>query len=161
MTGLLNINKPCGMSSRRVVDIVARQYSVDRVGHAGTLDPLASGVLIVCVGWATRLVPWIQDRTKTYRARFRLGCRSNTDDSTGELTETAGVTCPTQADVASALTTFLGTIRQVPPQFSAVHVAGRRAHDLARRGKAVALEPRLVRIHRLELLRFEYPDLDV
>src|SRR5262245_3444850 len=87
MVGLLIVNKPSGMSSRRVVDIVARRAGTKRVGHAGTLDPLASGVLIVCLGWATRLVPFIQDRAKSYRAHVLLGRRSDTDDVTGEQTE--------------------------------------------------------------------------
>ena len=86
--GLLNINKPCGMTSRRVVDIVARQAGTRRVGHAGTLDPLATGVLVVCVGWATRLVTFVQERSKTYSARFLLGRRSDTDDVTGQVVTT-------------------------------------------------------------------------
>jgi len=159
VNGLLNINKPSGMTSRRVVDIVARCAETKRVGHAGTLDPLASGVLVVCLGWATRLVSFIQDRRKTYRARFLLGHRSDTDDVTGALVEIPDAPRPTRAEVESALRAFVGQIMQIPPQFSAVHVAGRRAHNLARRGDPVALEPRPVQVHRIDLVGYEFPDL--
>jgi tRNA pseudouridine55 synthase len=161
MVGLLIVNKPSGMSSRRVVDIVARRAGTKRVGHAGTLDPLASGVLVVCLGWATRLVSFIQDRPKTYVARFLLGRRSDTDDVTGEQTEVCDAPQPTRADVEAALPMFVGEILQVPPQFSAVHVGGQRAHAMARLGKTVSLEPRPVQIHRMTLLRYEYPELEL
>jgi tRNA pseudouridine55 synthase len=161
MLGLLNINKPSGMSSRRVVDIVARLAGTKRVGHAGTLDPLASGVLLVCLGWATRLVPFVQARLKTYSARFLLGKRSDTDDITGAIYEIAGAPRPARAEIESALRAFAGEIMQVPPQFSAVHVDGRRAHEHARRGKIVTLEPRPVHIHRLDLIGYEFPDLEL
>src|SRR5665213_3403164 len=142
--GLLNINKPSGMTSRRVVDIVARLAGTKRVGHAGTLDPLATGVLVVCLGWATRLVSYVQDRPKTYSARFLLGRRSDTDDVTGEVVETPVIEVPSRSQVEELLQTFVGTIQQVPPQFSAVHVDGVRAHKMARKGKAVNIEPRPV-----------------
>src|SRR5580765_8523123 len=127
MNGLLNIHKPSGMTSRRVVDLVTRVAGTKRVGHAGTLDPLASGVLVVCVGWATRLVSYIQERPKTYSARFLLGRRSNTDDVTGEVVEVASARAPRRDEVEAALQVFVGTVMQIPPQFSAVHVAGVRA----------------------------------
>ncbi len=161
MHGLLNIHKPSGMTSRRVVDIVARHARTKRVGHAGTLDPLASGVLVVCVGRATRLVTFIQDRPKTYAAQILLGKRSDTDDITGTLTEVPSAPHPTREAVESALQSFTGTIMQVPPRFSAVHVAGRRAHKLARRGKTFSLEARPVEIHRLVLSAYSYPEVDV
>src|SRR5258707_10068923 len=106
MNGLLNIHKPTGMTSRRVVDIVARLAQTKRVGHAGTLDPLASGVLVVCVGWATRLVTFIQDRPKTYSARILLGQRSDTDDITGTVSEMELAPRPTREAVESALRSF-------------------------------------------------------
>src|SRR5579862_5605617 len=117
MVGILNLNKPPGMTSRRVVDIVTRAAKTKRVGHAGTLDPMATGVLVVCVGWATRLVSYIQDRPKTYSATFLLGRRSNTDDITGDVAETAGKIVPDRDTVAQALKSFAGTIQQIPPQF--------------------------------------------
>ena len=161
MHGLLNIHKPSGMTSRRVVDIVARLANTKRAGHAGTLDPLASGVLVVCVGWATRLVTFVQDRPKTYAARILLGKRSDTDDITGTITEVEEAPHPTREAVESALQSFTGTIMQVPPRYSAVHVAGRRAHKLARRGKTFSLEARPVDIHRLVLTGYSYPEIDV
>jgi len=159
MVGILIVNKPAGMSSRRVVDIVARRAGTKRVGHAGTLDPLASGVLVVCLGWATRLVPFVQDRPKSYRARVLLGRRSDTDDVTGAQTEVPDAPRPTRAAVETTLRTFVGEIMQVPPQFSAVHVGGQRAHKMARRGKSVPLEPRPVQIHGITLVEYEYPQL--
>jgi tRNA pseudouridine55 synthase len=149
------------MTSRRVVDLVARCAGTKRVGHAGTLDPLASGVLVVCLGWATRLVPFVQDRPKTYRARFLLGQRSDTDDVTGELTTVPDAPRPARAAVEAALETFIGKILQVPPQFSAVHVAGNRAHKLARHGKQVPIEPRPVHIHRIDVITYEFPELSL
>ena len=161
MVGLLNINKPVGMTSRRVVDIVARLAGTKRVGHAGTLDPLASGVLVVCLGWATRLVPYIQERPKTYRAGFLLGRRSDTDDVTGTVVEIAGAVRPPRDQIESALSDFVGEIQQVPPQFSAVHVQGKRAHKLARRGESVTIEPRTVCVYRIELLAYDFPALEL
>ncbi|MGE5192466.1 MAG: tRNA pseudouridine(55) synthase TruB [Deltaproteobacteria bacterium] len=161
MNGLLNVNKPSGMTSRRVVDIVARRAGTKRAGHAGTLDPLASGVLVICLGWATRLVAFLQDRPKTYLARFLLGRTSDTDDVTGELIEVPDAPKPPRAAVETALRAFVGEIMQVPPRFSAVHVAGRRAHKLARRGKPVQLEPRPVQVHRIDLIGYEFPELEL
>src|SRR5262249_28481765 len=112
MVGILIVDKPSGISSRRVVDVVARRAGTKRVGHAGTLDPLASGVLVVCVGWATRLVPFIQDRPKTYLARFLFGRRSDTDDVTGEQVEVSDAPRPTREEVETALPTFIGEILQ-------------------------------------------------
>src|SRR5258708_671281 len=106
MSGLLNINKPSGMSSRRVVDIVARLAGTKRVGHAGTLDPLAIGVLVVCLGWATRLVSFVQARPKTYSARFVLGKRSDTDDITGAVYEVADAPRPARTEIEIALRAF-------------------------------------------------------
>src|SRR6266849_3564440 len=125
--GLLVVDKPSGMTSRDVVDRAARWFPRrTRLGHTGTLDPLATGVLVLCVGAATRLTEYVQDMPKTYRARILLGARSDTD-------ETA---------VRARLHEFLGPIEQVPPAFSAAKVTGQRAYDLARRGEEVALRPR-------------------
>ncbi len=161
MVGLLNINKPVGMTSRRVVDIVAREAGIKRVGHAGTLDPLASGVLVVCLGWATRLVTFVQDRPKCYSARFLLGRRSNTDDTTGDVVIVADAPQPTRLHIESALGAFIGEIMQVPPQFSAVHVAGRRAHQLARSGTTFSIAPRPVYVRRIDLIEYKFPELEI
>ena len=150
--GLLNIDKPAGMTSRKVVDVVARLVKPAKAGHAGTLDPLATGVLVVCVGPATRLIGMVQAQPKTYRTTFRLGFRSDTDDVEGDVVETTPTPVVTRADVERLLPRFVGRIEQVPPRYSAVHVEGRRAYDLARRGEEVALKPRTVDVYRIELI---------
>jgi tRNA pseudouridine55 synthase len=162
MFGFLNINKPPHVTSRDVVNKVQRLLPRrTKVGHAGTLDPMATGVLVLCVGPATRLVPHVQDLTKSYRAGFRLGCRSDTDDSTGNVIETSGAEPIDRARIEAELKKFHGRIRQTPPQFSALHVDGKRAYDLARAGQTVELAPREVEISRIELLRLEGQDLEV
>ncbi len=157
--GILNINKPPDMTSRRVVDAVQRLVRPAKAGHAGTLDPLATGVLVVCVGYATRLIPYVQAGEKEYRGEFQLGCRSNTDDLTGEVSVVQDARQPTLQDITAALPTFLGDVSQVPPQFSAVHVGGERAYKMARAGNEVKLEPRTVRIERIDVVEFDYPRL--
>jgi tRNA pseudouridine55 synthase len=159
--GLLNLDKPGGMTSREVVDLVARPLRRVKVGHAGTLDPLATGVLVVCVGGATRLIEYVQRMPKTYRAVIRLGARSDTLDADGTVVEVADPPVPTADRVRAALAGQVGTIAQVPPQFSALKVAGRRAYDEARAGREVELAAREVTIGRIELLGFAWPRLEV
>jgi len=151
MFGLLNLDKPPGWTSRDVVNRVQRMARTDRVGHAGTLDPLATGVLVVCVGPATRLASYVQRYSKTYRAEFLLGCTSETDDIEGDVQPLPAAPALTAEQVRAALPRFCGRILQTPPVHSAVKVQGRRAYDLARSGQAVELEPREVEIHRLAL----------
>jgi tRNA pseudouridine55 synthase len=155
--GLLNLNKPAGWTSRQAVNPVARLVKPAKAGHAGTLDPLATGVLVVCVGKATRLIGFVQEQPKTYRAAFLLGRRSNTDDVTGDVLDVDFHHKPERAEVEAALATFVGRIEQVPPQFSAVHVDGRRAYKLARRGETVDLSPRTVDVHRIAVTAYEFP----
>jgi tRNA pseudouridine55 synthase len=157
--GIINVHKPSGMTSRRVVDSVVRWAETKRVGHAGTLDPLASGVLVICVGWVTRLVSYVQNRPKSYSARFLLGKRSNTDDTTGDVVDVAGTRIPDRAEIEAALSSFTGTIMQTPPQFSAVHVAGVRAYESARQGKLVEVEPRPVVVHKITVREYAWPEL--
>jgi tRNA pseudouridine55 synthase len=159
MVGILNLNKPVGMTSRRAVDIIARLAGNKRVGHAGTLDPLASGVLVVCLGWATRLVAYIQQRPKRYRAAFRLGMRSDTDDVEGDLIAEPGAVAPERDALEAALARFVGTIEQIPPQHSAAKVAGVRAYKHARRGTKVELKARTIEVRSIKLVRYRYPDL--
>jgi tRNA pseudouridine55 synthase len=159
--GLLNLNKPAGLTSRRLVDQVAKLVRPQKAGHAGTLDPLATGVLVVCVGKATRLIELVQQQAKSYEARFLLGRQSDTDDITGNVTEVAVSSEVTREQVEAALPMFCGPIRQVPPSFSAVHVDGARAYDLARKGQAVELAPREVDVYRVELTGFSYPEIDL
>jgi tRNA pseudouridine55 synthase len=159
--GVLNIHKPPEMTSRRVVDCLLRLVRPAKAGHAGTLDPLATGVLVVCVGWMTRLIPYVQQQRKQYRAAFLLGQHSDTDDVTGILTPQAGFDIPTREQIAALLPEFTGEIAQVPPQYSAVQVGGRRAYKIARAGKRASLAPRQVAVHRLTLAAYEYPRLEL
>lgn len=157
--GLLNVAKPAGMTSRRVVDRVLSLVAPAKVGHAGTLDPMATGVLVICIGAATRLISYVQEQRKTYRAEFLLGRRSDTDDVTGRV-ETVPVETPLdRATVEAALRRFVGRISQVPPQFSAVHVEGKRAHQLARRGKEMDIAPRDVDVYRIDVIDYAWPRL--
>jgi len=159
--GILNIDKPAGITSRRAVDHVAKLVRPEKAGHAGTLDPLATGVLVVCVGKATRLIELIQEQPKSYHATFLLGRQSDTDDVTGTVTEVPVSREITREEIASRLPAFVGCIEQVPPSFSAVHIDGRRAHERARAGQSVELAPRTVSVFRLEITRFAYPELEL
>lgn len=159
--GILNVNKPAGCSSRRVVDRIERIVRPAKAGHAGTLDPLATGVLVVCVGQATRLIPYVQRMPKEYRATFLLGFQSESDDVEGDVSEVADAGRPTRRLLEDTLPQFLGDIEQVPPAHSAVKVRGKRAYKLARAGKTVELSPRVVRVHRLAIRRYEYPELEL
>lgn len=169
LCGLLNINKPEGVTSRGVVDHVVhilRQVTGQKkvkAGHCGTLDPMATGVLVVCVGQATRLVSLIQEQAKTYSGSFLLGRVTDTDDVTGETLSESPVD-PDSFDsnqLESLLPEFTGRIEQTPPRFSAVHVNGKRAYELARRGDEVKLEPRPVHVHRLVLQSFDCPTFEL
>ncbi len=155
--GLLNLNKPIGLTSRDVVDFVSRPLRKVKVGHAGTLDPLASGVLVVCVGATTRLIEFVQRMPKTYRTVIRLGATSNTLDADGTVVETIDPRVPSEEELRAALATQVGTILQMPPDFSALKVHGKRAYDLARAGLEVTLVARPVTITRVELIGFDWP----
>jgi tRNA pseudouridine55 synthase len=157
--GLLNICKARGFTSHDVVAVVRRTLGTRRVGHAGTLDPLAEGVLPVCVGRYTRLVDLIADTEKGYYAEVELGARTTTDDAEGEVVGRRPVPALTPDTLETVLATFRGPIEQVPPAFSAIKVAGRRAYDLARRGDAPELVARPVTIHRLSLVDWLPPRL--
>jgi tRNA pseudouridine55 synthase len=160
--GLLVLDKPGGITSRAAVDRALRWFPRGtRMGHTGTLDPLATGVLVLCLGAATRLTEYVQRMGKTYRTVLRLGARSDTDDADGAITPVAGATPPEPAAVAAALAGFVGTVAQVPPAYSAAKVTGRRAYDLARQGQDVTLQARPVQIHGIDVLRYEYPLLEL
>jgi tRNA pseudouridine55 synthase len=160
--GLLVIDKPGEMTSRAAVDRALHWFPRGtRLGHTGTLDPLATGVLVLCVGVATRLTEYVQDMAKTYRAGLLLGARSDTDDSDGTVTPSVVERPPERETVSRCLEEFVGEIDQVPPAFSAAKVTGQRAYDLARKGHEVTLKPRRVRIYALHLLSYQYPRLDL
>jgi tRNA pseudouridine55 synthase len=155
--GWLVLDKPVGMTSTHAVSVVKRVFQAKRAGHAGTLDPLASGLLPIALGEATKTVPFVMDGRKIYRFTVRWGEERDTDDAEGRVTATSAER-PSAPAIRALLPRFTGEIAQVPPRFSAVKVEGERAYDLARDGEVVELEARPVEIHRLELL--EMPDAD-
>ena len=159
--GILNVNKPTCLTSRDVVDRVERLVRPARAGHAGTLDPLATGVLVICVGQATRLTKYVQRMPKSYRATFLLGQRSDTDDVAGTVVAVEGAGDPGREAVERELAKFVGKIEQRPPAHSAVKLAGRRAYHLARRGVAVNLKPRTITIHKMAVRSYEFPKVEV
>lgn len=162
VNGLLVIDKPGGMTSRDAVNRVQKWFPrKTKIGHTGTLDPLATGVLVVCVGQATRLAEYVQAMGKSYASRFRLGATSTTDDADGEVAEAPGAEAPTREGIDAALAKFVGVIEQVPPAVSALKVAGRRAHELARKGEGVKLAARPVRIDAVRVTHYQWPHLDV
>ncbi|MBV9099972.1 MAG: tRNA pseudouridine(55) synthase TruB [Candidatus Dormibacteraeota bacterium] len=152
--GVLSLNKPAGITSFDAVREVRRIYGERRVGHAGTLDPTASGLLPICLGRATRLVDYFHAQPKTYHCVVRLGERSDTFDLEGTVTPGADASALSEASVRAALGAFSGDILQVPPMHSAVRHEGRHLYELARQGREVQREPRQATIHALELLAF-------
>lgn len=161
LTGVIAIDKAAGASSRRVVDAVAAALGTKAVGHAGTLDPLAEGVVVVCVGHATKLVDFVHDLPKHYRGTFLLGRSSPSDDLETEVVVEPAPVRPSRAEVDTALPTFRGAILQRPCDYSAVHVGGKRAYRLARKGRPVELAAKPVRIDRLEVTAYDWPRLEL
>ena len=157
--GLIVLDKPSGITSRQAVDVVKRLVRPAKTGHAGTLDPLASGVLVVCIGAATRLIEYVQRMPKRYTGTFLLGRSSPTEDVEGEISLLPDPPQPAPDEIRRAADRLTGEIMQRPPAFSALKVQGRRAYDLARAGHEVELQPRPITIHRIDVLRYEYPEL--
>jgi tRNA pseudouridine55 synthase len=155
--GILVVSKPAGPTSHDIIDTIRRLTGVRRVGHGGTLDPFAMGVLPVFIGRATRMVDYHRTDSKAYRASVVFGASSSTDDIDGEMTP-GEVPVPERATVEDALTAFRGPIEQVPPDHSAVHVGGKRAYELARGGEKPELAPRAVTIHSLDLTGWDTAD---
>ncbi|MBC7800937.1 MAG: tRNA pseudouridine(55) synthase TruB [Gemmatimonadaceae bacterium] len=151
LNGWLVVDKPPGMTSTDVVNRVRRGFDAQKAGHGGTLDPLATGVLPVAFGHATKTVPYVMDGTKLYRFTLRLGDARDTDDADGQTVGTSPVR-PTDAQIMAALPAFTGDIMQIPPVYSAIKVAGERAYDMAREGRAPVLEPRPARVDRFALV---------
>ena len=158
MFGLLNLNKPSGESSRDTVNQIQRLVRPVKSGHCGTLDPLANGVLIVCLGPATRLADYVQQMPKTYIGSFRLGCESPSEDIETEVRQLDNPAVVSRQQLESALDGFRGKLQQMPPKYSALKVKGKRAYQLARQGKQVQLQPRTIEIYQLKLIEFSYPD---
>ena len=155
--GWLVLDKPIGMTSTHAVSVVKRLFQARRVGHAGTLDPLASGCLPIALGEATKTVPFVMEGRKVYEFTVRWGEERDTDDAEGQVVATAAAR-PAPEAIRVLLPRFTGTISQVPPRFSAVKIEGERAYDLAREGEVVELAARPVEIHRLELVATPDPD---
>jgi tRNA pseudouridine55 synthase len=157
VNGWLVLDKPIGMTSTHAVSVAKRLYSAKRAGHAGTLDPLASGLLPIALGEATKTVPFVMDGRKVYQFTVRWGEERDTDDAEGRVVATSA-SRPSAEDIRALLPRFSGIIAQVPPRFSAIKVDGERAYDLARDGEVVELEARPVEIHRLSLAGVTDPD---
>ena len=155
--GWIVLDKPVGMTSTHAVAVVKRLFAAKRAGHAGTLDPLASGCLPIALGEATKTVPFVVDGRKTYLFSVRWGEERDTDDAEGRVVA-ASETRPDEQAIRSQLPRFTGTIEQIPPRYSAVKIAGERAYDLARDGETVELAPRAVAVHRFELVETPDPD---
>ena len=157
ISGWVLVDKPAGVNSTAVVGKVRWAFDAKKAGHAGTLDPAATGVLAVALGEATKTVPFIADALKCYRFQVRLGAATRTDDAEGEVIATSALR-PSDAEISAALAAFRGDITQVPPQFSAVKVEGERAYDLAREGVAMDLAARPLWVERMEMIA--RPDAD-
>ncbi|MCB9109743.1 MAG: tRNA pseudouridine(55) synthase TruB [Anaerolineales bacterium] len=159
ISGALVIDKPVGMTSHDVVQAVRNGTGLRRAGHTGTLDPRASGVLVILVGPAVRLSEYVSASDKRYQAIIRLGGTTDTYDADGKFTPTTDPSNITEADFEEALKTFVGEIEQTPPPYSAVKVQGRKAYEMARKGEEVELEPRIITVHHLEVLEWTPPEV--
>jgi tRNA pseudouridine55 synthase len=160
LEGVLLIDKPTGLTSHDVVDRVRRKLKMKRIGHAGTLDPMATGLLIILVGKATKLSQYLMSLDKAYRGTITLGETTNTYDAEGEVMMTKPVPKISQTEVQEVLNSFVGDQYQTPPMFSAVKINGQPLYKMARKGKEVEREPRFIRISRFDITRFELPEVD-
>lgn len=155
MTGIVNINKPYGKSSHFVVAVIRRITKIKKVGHTGTLDPLATGVLPICIGReSTKLSQAIMDGTKRYKAVLQLGKTTTTQDSEGEIVSERAVNV-TEKSVREVVGEFVGEISQIPPMYSAVKINGQKLYKLAREGKEIEREPRMITIHSIDVLNID------
>ncbi len=163
--GFLNINKPLQLTSHDVVAAVRRRYraktGAKKVGHAGTLDPLADGVLVICLGYATRLSEYMMAGRKSYRARLTFGATTSTYDSAGDILSRSDASRISRAQIDAALPQFIGEIAQVPPMYSAIKQKGKKLYELARQGVTVARPARDVTIHDIEVISWRNPVLEL
>ncbi len=157
ISGVLVVDKPVGLTSHDVVQIVRKGTNIRRAGHTGTLDPRASGVLVILIGPAVRLSEYVSASDKRYQAVVRLGTRTDTYDADGRILSTSPVNI-TEEQFEEALKKFVGTIEQVPPPYSAVKIKGRKAYEMAREGEEVDLSPRIIQVYNLELLEWAPPE---
>ena len=158
VSGVLVVDKPIGLTSHDVVQIIRRGTGIRRAGHTGTLDPRASGVLVVLIGPAVRLSEYVSASDKRYQATVRLGNTTDTFDSEGRITASASPDSITEERFEEALDQFIGEIQQVPPPYSAIKVQGRKAYEMAREGEEVDLAPRTIHVYSLELLEWAPPE---
>jgi tRNA pseudouridine55 synthase len=158
VSGVLVIDKPIGMTSHDVVQIIRRGTGIRRAGHTGTLDPRASGVLVVLIGPAVRLSEYVSASDKRYQATIRLGSSTDTYDAEGVVTSSGSIENITEDQFVDTLQTFIGEIEQVPPPYSAVKVQGRKAYEMAREGEEVELAPRKIQVYSLDLLEWDSPE---
>ena len=158
VSGVLVLDKPVGMTSHDVVQVVRRGIGIRRAGHTGTLDPRASGVLVILIGPAVRLSEYVSAADKRYQATIRLGSSTDTFDAEGIITGTASFLDITEDKFDNTLQEFVGEIEQVPPPYSAIKINGRRAYEKARKGEEVNLEPRKINVFSLELLEWAPPE---
>lgn len=158
VSGVLVLDKPIGMTSHDVVQVVRRGTGIRRAGHTGTLDPRASGVLVVLVGPAVRLSEYVAASDKRYQATIHLGSSTDTYDSEGKITGTSPVDHISEDQFDEILQKFVGEIEQVPPPYSAVKVKGKKAYEMARKGEDVDLEPRIINVYSLEILEWAPPE---
>jgi len=159
--GFLVLDKPHGMSSMKAISIVRRKAGGMKTGHAGTLDPLATGVLVVALGRATKSINLVMDTRKRYQTTIDLTAFTTTDDREGDRTEIEVAKIPSEDDLRAALEGFRGRSMQTPPAYSAMKVGGRRAYKLARQGQSPELQPREVMVHELEVTRYAWPDVQL
>jgi len=158
ISGVLVVDKPVGLTSHDVVQIIRKGTNIRRAGHTGTLDPRASGVLVILVGPAVRLSEYVSASDKRYQAILRLGASTDTYDADGTVTSSRPVEHITEAQFEEALKGFVGEIEQIPPPYSAVKVKGRKAYEMAREGEEVDLAPRMINVYGLELLEWAPPE---
>lgn len=158
VSGVLVVDKPIGLTSHDVVQIIRRGTGIRRAGHTGTLDPRASGVLVILIGPAVRLSEYVSASDKRYQATIQLGSSTDTFDSEGRITETASEVNISEEQFNDILQQFVGEIEQVPPPYSAVKVKGRKAYEMAREGEEVDLEPRMINVYSLEVLEWDPPE---
>jgi tRNA pseudouridine55 synthase len=158
VSGALVVDKPTGLTSHDIVQIIRKGTGIRRAGHTGTLDPRASGVLVVLIGPAVRLSEYVSASDKRYQATIRLGSSTDTFDSEGRITSSASADNITEEQFENVLKQYVGEMEQVPPPYSAVKVKGRKAYEIAREGEEIQLEPRTIQVYSLELLEWDPPE---
>ncbi len=158
VSGVLVVDKPIGLTSHDVVQIIRRGTGIRRAGHTGTLDPRASGVLVILIGPAVRLSEYVSASDKRYQATIRLGSSTDTYDSEGVITSSSDIGDITEEQFDEILQKFVGEMEQVPPPYSAIKVKGRKAYEMARKGEEVELEPRIINVYSLEILEWAPPE---